>query len=134
MTPLRMVYPSSTVDTLMLDGMEEEHQNTSEGKPGLETNNDELGDQGTGDTGCLGQDEPEMAHSTQDGDSEPSVYVDLEDLSNLAHLKDIKIAMEYVWALEVASLEDNNNQLDEEAIRHLHNPHTSPVDVSDPDF
>lgn len=64
----------------------------------------------------------------------PSFYLDLEELSDLTCLKDIKVAMEIVRALGVASLDDVHNQLDSEAIEHLCNPCTSPVDVSDPNF
>jgi hypothetical protein len=137
--------PSGTVDTMQEDleeDLDSEYQNMYEGEADQEgANTDDARDQGSGDPGCLAEDEhyqPEDAHSgsTQDRDSEsPSAaYVDLEDLSNLAHLKDMKIAMEYIRALEVASLDDDNNHLDKETVKRLRNPRTSPVDVSDPDF
>lgn len=117
----------------MQDDMEEEHRNTNERDPGFRP--DSPGDQleGAGDAGCL----DETARSAQDGDSNsesPSAYVDLEDLFDLACLRDIKISMEYIRALEAASLDDDNNHLDEEAINCLRNPRTSPVEVDDPDF
>ncbi|KAF8810988.1 hypothetical protein BYT27DRAFT_7253126 [Phlegmacium glaucopus] len=120
--------PSTAVDTWMQDDMEEERQNMNEGEPGPEnTIND--------DAGCLAEDESETARFTQHGDLElTSVYVDIEELYNLAQLNDIKIAMEYVQALKVASLDDDNNRLDKEAVERLRNPPTSPADVNDPDL
>jgi hypothetical protein len=131
MQPPRTSDPSSIVETRMQDDMEEEHQNMNEGDPGLGPDNS--GDQleGVSDAGCL----DETARSAQDGDSNselPSTYVDLEDLFDLACLRDIKISLEYIRALEAASLNDNNNHLDEEAINCLRNPRTSPVEVDDP--
>jgi hypothetical protein len=130
--------PSGTVVTMQED-MEEEGRNMyQDDQDGAHI--DDAGDQGTGDAGCLAQDEEaeaEATHSTQDGNSEsPSTaaYVDLEELSNIAHLKDMKMAMEYIRALETASLDDDNNHLDEEIVQRLRNPRTSPVDVSDPNF
>lgn len=62
------------------------------------------------------------------------LQVDLEELASLAHLQDIKITMEFIQALEAASLDDEHNRLDEETVKRLRNPHTKPVDVSNPDL
>src|SRR5271168_2677938 len=95
--------------TITMEDMEEEDRNMNEGdQDGAHI--DDTGDQGTEDTGCLAQ--ADAARCTADGNSEsPSTaaYVDLEELSNIAHLKDMKIAMEYIRALEIASLDDDNN-------------------------
>jgi hypothetical protein len=128
--------PSGTVDTMQED-MEEECPIINQGGTHQDgVNSNDTRDQGAGDAGCLAQDEDEVTHPTQDRDLESSsaAYVDLEDLSNLACLKDMKIAMEYIRALEVASLDDDNNHLDKDTVERLRNPRTSPIDVSDPNF
>ena len=56
--------------------------------------------------------------------------IDLDELSALAKLDHIKQAMEFICALEEASLEDSASKLGPEALRHLRNPPTCPADIS----
>jgi hypothetical protein len=58
--------------------------------------------------------------------------LDLDELSDIAHLKDLKIAMEFIQTLQEASLD--NSKLDKDIIERLRNPPTFPVDVGNPDL
>jgi hypothetical protein len=61
-------------------------------------------------------------------------HIDLEELSDIARLKDIKIAMEFVRLLEVASLDSPHSCLDEATTNRLRNPPRAPANISDPDL
>jgi hypothetical protein len=76
------------------------------------------------DVGCL-EETPEvpLAH-----------HIGLEELSDLARLEDIKLAMKFIQALEGASLDDENSGLDADTLHRLRNSPTSCVDLSDPDL
>ncbi|KAF8813455.1 hypothetical protein BYT27DRAFT_7220393 [Phlegmacium glaucopus] len=58
----------------------------------------------------------------------------IETLSNLAHLKDLKLSMEFIQALDKASLDDEYSGLDSDTTERLRNPPTSRPDISNPDF
>ena len=78
-----------------------------------------------GDVGCLDE-PPEQA---------PLAHrIGLEELSDLARLNDIKLAMKFIQALENASLDDEHSGLDADTLDRLRNPPTSCVDLSDPDL
>ena len=76
------------------------------------------------DPGCL-LDQPPVL---------PPPAVGLEELADLACLKDIKLTMEFIRALDSATLDDEYSQLDADTLECLQNPPTFPDDVSDPDF
>ena len=81
------------------------------------------------DAGCL----DELTESaTQPQPPEPAI--DLEELSELASLRNLQLTMEFVQALEAASLDDEHSRLSEDVLERLRNPVTSCPDVSDPDF
>ena len=61
-------------------------------------------------------------------------HIGLEEFSDLAQLKDIKLAMEFIKALEAASFDDEHSGLDADTLHRLRNPPTSSVDLSDPDL
>ena len=58
--------------------------------------------------------------------------IDLQELSDIAHLKDMKLAMEFIQALQDASLD--GSKLDKDIIGRLRNPPTYPADVGNPDL
>lgn len=60
--------------------------------------------------------------------------INLEELSNIAQLQDIKTTMEFIRALEEASLDGPHSHLDEATIMRLRNPPMTPANVSDPDL
>ena len=64
----------------------------------------------------------------------PPPAVGLDELSDLACLKDIKLTMEFIQALDSATLDDEYSRLDPDTLERLRNPPTSPANVSDPDF
>ena len=81
---------------------------------------------GPADPGCLEEEQQDPA---------PSNYTTgLEELSNLAKLKDIKLTMEFIKALDGASLDNEHSRLDADTLHHLRNPPTSHVDLTDPDL
>lgn len=84
------------------------------------------------DPGCLDKtSEP----SNPDLESPPpNADINLKELASLACLDDIKTPMEFIRALEGASLDGPHSHLDTNTIEHLRNPPTSPVDISDPDL
>jgi hypothetical protein len=68
-------------------------------------------------------------------DPAPSNYTTgLEELSNLAQLKDIKLTMEFIQALDGASLDKEDSRLDADTLHRLRNLPTSCVDLTDPDL
>ena len=79
------------------------------------------------DPGCL-LDRPEVSPVL------PPPAVRLEELSDLACLKDIKLTMEFIRALDSATLDDEYSHLDSDTLERLRNPPTSPANVSNPDF
>jgi hypothetical protein len=96
------------------------HQNCDRSEAGLGLNT--TGETPiVGDAGCLEEQVPPQA----------SLFVELSDL---ARLKDIKLSMEFIKALESASLDDEHNRLESHYIHRLRNPPTSRADVTDPDF
>lgn len=81
---------------------------------------------GPADAGCLDEEQQDPA---------PSNYTTgLEELSNLAQLKDIKLTMEFIRALDGASLDKEDSRLDADTLHRLRNPPTSCVDLTDPDL
>jgi hypothetical protein len=60
--------------------------------------------------------------------------IDLEELSAVAKLDHIKQAMEFIHALENASLDDRFSKLGPKALQRLQNPPTSPADIASPDL
>ena len=60
--------------------------------------------------------------------------IDLEELSAVAKLDHIKQAMEFIRALENASLDDRFSKLSPKALQRLRNPPTSPADIASPDL
>jgi hypothetical protein len=60
--------------------------------------------------------------------------IDLEELSAVAKLDHIKQAMEFIRALENASLDDRFSKLGPKALQRLRNPPTSPADIASPDL
>jgi hypothetical protein len=83
------------------------------------------------DPGSLDNDE------TRDGQmdeyiSQPQPDVDLQELSDIAQLENMKLAMDFIQALQGASLDESN--LHKDIIERLRNPPTSPVNVGDPDL
>ena len=61
--------------------------------------------------------------------------IDLEKLSNLTNLADIKIAMLFIQALEKASLDGPHSHLDDDTLACLQNlPKTAPNNMVDPDI
>ncbi|KAL6302645.1 hypothetical protein BKA93DRAFT_736457 [Sparassis latifolia] len=59
-------------------------------------------------------------------------YVALDKLSDLARLSEMKLSMEFICALEQASLDDEGMRLDADTLEHLRNPPRTTVDVTDP--
>ncbi|KAF8798244.1 hypothetical protein BYT27DRAFT_7264838 [Phlegmacium glaucopus] len=70
----------------------------------------------------------EIPNAAQYGD------IDLNELSALAKLDHIKQAMEFIRALEEASLDDGVSKLDAEALHCLQNPPTCPADITSQDL
>jgi hypothetical protein len=65
----------------------------------------------------------------------PLPHVDLDELSDLAKLKDIKIVMEFIRALEGATLEGTHSHLDDDTLEHLRNPpRGAPEGLNNPDL
>ena len=60
--------------------------------------------------------------------------IDLDELSALAKLDHIKQAMEFIRALEEASLDDGVSKLDPEALHRLRHPPTCPAEITSPDL
>lgn len=60
--------------------------------------------------------------------------IDLEELSAVAKLDHIKQAMEFILALEKASLDDRFSKLGPEALWRLRNPPTCPANITTPDL
>lgn len=60
------------------------------------------------------------------------IDIDLQELSDIARLKDMKLAMEFIQALQEASLDDS--KLDKDIIERLRNPPTYPADVGNLDL
>ena len=82
------------------------------------------------DPGCL----DEETQNENEGLLQPP-YVDLEELSNLTKLTDIKIAMRFIQALERASLDGPHSHLDDDTLARLRNPPTTvPRDMVNPDL
>ena len=61
--------------------------------------------------------------------------IDLKELSNLAKLMDIKIAMLFIQVLEKASRDGSHSHLNDDTLAQLRNlPKTAPNDMVDPDL
>lgn len=60
--------------------------------------------------------------------------IDLDELSALAKLNHIKQAMEFIHALEGASLDDGVSKLDPEALHCLRHPLTCSAEIMSPDL
>ena len=60
--------------------------------------------------------------------------IDLEELFAVAKLDHIKQAMEFIHALENASLDDRFSKLCPETLQHLQDPPTCPADIISPDL
>ena len=58
--------------------------------------------------------------------------INLEELSDLAHNEEIKIAMDFIRALEAASLDDEGMRLEPEALERLRNLPQRPTDILSP--
>ncbi|GBE89900.1 hypothetical protein SCP_1702260 [Sparassis crispa] len=58
--------------------------------------------------------------------------MDLEELTDLAHLSEAKLSMKFIRALEGASLEDEGMRLDADTLERLHHPPRNTVDIADP--
>ena len=99
------------------------HQAPDPGCQELDRNEPAEGE-GNGDVG-IGQDEGECG---VDGP------INLEELSDLAHNEEIKIAMDFIRALEAASLDDEGMRLEPEALERLRNPPQRPTDILSPDL
>ena len=80
------------------------------------------------DPGCLA----ELEAFNQQYDLSPSPPFDIDTLSDLACLKDLKLSMEFIKALDIATLDDKCNRLDSASIKRLWNPPTSRPDTTDP--
>jgi hypothetical protein len=80
------------------------------------------------DPGCLAE------TSNQQYDLPAPTPFEIETLSDLARLKDLKLSMEFIQALDIASLDDECSRLDSDSIERLRNPPTSRPDTTDPDF
>ena len=87
----------------------------------------------TSNPGCLADDSPPPLATSQ-GPHSSKPAINLEELAEMAHLEDIKLEMGFIGALQVVSIDDEHNRLSKEAVEHLQNPPTAPVDVSNPDF
>jgi hypothetical protein len=83
-----------------------------------------------GDPGCLEEVPVEEVLAEPDSMPRPS-NVDLDGLSDLGCLEDIKTAMAFINALRGTSLDDDHNKLSRDAVERLRNPPTSPSDVND---
>jgi len=84
------------------------------------------------DPGCL--DDNSTLSPDQPAGLPLSDAVDVEELAQLACLEDNKLAIEFVQALQVASLDGEYSGMDEYSLARLRNPPTSHADTSDPDF
>ena len=60
--------------------------------------------------------------------------IDLEDLSGLVQLSDLRESMEFIRALENARLDDQFSKLSSALINRLRDPPTYPVDIDNPDL
>jgi len=80
------------------------------------------------DPGCLAE------ASNQQHDTPPPPPFEIETLSDLARLRDLKLGMEFIQALDIAALDDEYSRLDSDSIKRLRNPPTSRPHTSDPDF
>jgi hypothetical protein len=67
------------------------------------------------DPGCIGEDPPVP---DQDQDISPPDF-NLEELSDVANLMDIKIAMKFIQALQQASLDGPDSHLDDDMLVRL---------------
>src|SRR6202142_2081176 len=94
-----------------------------------------------GDHGDMG--EGEFDRNTDDEDDQGDGEVpmgfsrtdfELEELSDIAQLDDMKIAMGFICAIENTSLDDDDCRLGEEAIDRLRHPPQQPVDIDSPDL
>ncbi|KAF8808612.1 hypothetical protein BYT27DRAFT_7255257 [Phlegmacium glaucopus] len=72
--------------------------------------------------------------SNQQYDLPPLPPSEIETLSDLACLKDLKLSMEFIQALDKASLDHEYSGLDLDTTGCLWNPPTPCPDTSDPDF
>jgi hypothetical protein len=62
-----------------------------------------------------------------------AININLDELSELAKLAEIKTTMKFIQALETASLDDDTG-LDPEAIKRLRDAPQHPIDITDPDL
>jgi hypothetical protein len=60
--------------------------------------------------------------------------IDLEDLSGLVQLSDLRESMEFIRALENAQLDDRFSKLSSAVINRLRDPPTYPPNINDPDL
>lgn len=81
------------------------------------------------DAGCLDD-------STNSAVAVPTLepHLDLDELSALAHLEDIRRTMEFVQALRTASLDDGLSAMDVGTLQRMRDPPMSCVDTSNSDF
>jgi len=91
------------------------------------------------DPGCLDSesDHGELVLDEREGvEVIPSVTrdVDLQELSDLVQIDDLKITMEFVRGLESATLDDKEMCLHSEALEHLRNPPEYQTEVPSPDL
>ena len=86
-----------------------------------------------GDPGCLA-DSPAPPPTPVRGPQSSESAFNLEELAEVVCLGDIKLVMDFIQALRVASLDDEHNRLSKDAVECLQDPPTAPVDPSDRDF
>jgi hypothetical protein len=89
------------------------------------------------DPGCQESDRGELVPDEREGVGMiPGVTrdVDLQELSDLVQIDDIKIAMEFVRGLESATLDDKEMHLDSEALERLRNPPQYQIEVPSSDL
>lgn len=84
-----------------------------------------------GDPGWLADDSPPPPVTSQGPHSSKPV-IDLEELTEIAHLGDIKLAMGFIQALQVVSLDDEHKMLSWTSPESPNSTHC--LDLSDPDF
>jgi hypothetical protein len=98
-----------------------------------DSDEDEMDQMGT-DPGSLDDDEINETRGNQLDEylPPPPLEIDLQELSDIAHLKDMKLTMKFIQALQEASLDDS--KLDKDIIERLRHPPTYPADVENPDL
>jgi hypothetical protein len=94
-----------------------------------------INDSDSADPGCQKRDDGSGQEDLRriEATREPHDFT-FDVLSELVQLDDIKKTMEFIRALQTASLDDEATRLDSECLDRLRNPPQESIDISDPDL